>query len=360
MSFLWPQMLLALALVPLLAGLYAWVWRRRGTRAGAPVGLVSTTGPGQGWLRHLPPLLLLGAIALLLVSVGRPAAVINVPARHETVILAIDVSGSMRATDVQPTRLAAAQAAARAFVEGQPRSTRIGIVSFAGNAQIVQVPTDNRDDVFQAIDQFNPQRGTAIGSAIVMSLAAIFPNAGIDLRMLQRREDGSPAAGAGGASREDRRDAARAPWSPGPVRPDQPFQPVPPGSHESAVIVLLSDGQSTTGPDVAAAARLAADRGVRIYTVGVGTAKGEVLRTDGWSMRVALDEAALKMVADVTRGEYFQADDAAELKRIYQTMTSRFVMERKEIEVSALFAGVAVLLALAAAGLSVSWYGRVV
>jgi len=358
MSFLWPQMLLTLALVPLLAGFYSWASRRRAARLGGLGGLVQSAGPGRGRLRHLPPLLFLLAITLLLVSVGRPAAVVTVPARHETVILALDVSGSMRATDVQPTRLAAAQAAARAFVDAQPSSTRIGIVSFAGNAQIIQVPTDSRKDIHQAIDRLNPQRGTAINSAIVMSLTAIFPNAGIDLRMLQRRE-GSPGGGADG-SREDRRDAARAPWGPpGSPRPPQPFQPVPAGSHDSAVIVLLSDGQSTTGPEPAAAARLAAERGVRIYTVGVGTTKGEVLRTDGWSMRVALDEAALQMVADVTRGEYFQADNAAELKRVYQTMNSRFVMEKKEIEVSALFAAVAVVLALTAAGLSVGWYGRV-
>jgi Ca-activated chloride channel family protein len=354
MSFLWPQMLLGLLLVPLLAGLYTWGSRRRSARLGALGGLVQSAGPGRGRLRHLPPLLFLLAITLLLVSVGRPAAVITVPTQHETVILAVDVSGSMRATDVQPTRLAAAQAAARAFVEGQPRSTRIGIVSFAGNAQVVQVPTDNRDDIYQAIERFTPQRGTAIGSAIVMSLAAIFPGAGIDLRMLQRRE--GPPGGAGGGSREDRRDAARAPWG---QLPPQPFQPVPAGSHDSAVIVLLSDGQSTTGPEPAAAARLAAERGVRVYTVGVGTTKGEVLRTDGWSMRVALDEAALKTVADVTRGEYFQADSAAELKRVYQSMNSRFVMEKKELEVGAFFAAAAVVLALVAAGLSVSWYGRV-
>jgi Ca-activated chloride channel family protein len=123
--------------------------------------------------------------------------------------------------------------------------------------------------------------------------------------------------------------------------------------------VLLSDGQSTTGPEPVAAAKLAAERGVRVYTVGVGTAKGEVLRTDGWSMRVSLDEGQLKTVADLTRGEYFQAADAAELKRVYQSMSSRFVMEKKELEIGALFAAGAVLLALLAAGLSVAWYGRV-
>lgn len=355
MTFVWPQLLWSLLLVPLLATAYlAWTRRREAARRELG-GLVLSAGPGRARWRHLPPALFLLAIALLLTAVGRPAAVVTLPAQHETVVLAIDVSGSMRATDVKPTRLAAAQEAARAFVRTQPRSTRIGIVTFAGIASLVQPPTENREDVLQAIDRLQPQRGTAIGSAIVVSLATIFPKDGIDLRRLARTS-GPPAEG----NREQRRDAARA--SPGdpaaaPAAPSE-RPPAQPGSYESAVIVLLTDGQSTTGPDPVAAAKLAADRGVRIYTVGVGTAKGEVLRTDGWSMRVSLDESQLKTVADLTRGEYFQADNAAELKRIYQAMSSRFVMEKKELEVGALFAAGAALLALLAAGLSVAWYGR--
>ena len=354
MTFVWPQMLWALVAVPLLAAAYVAWTRRRGAARTTFGGLSLSAGPGRGAWRHLPPALFLLAIALLLLAVGRPAAVVTLPAQHETVILAIDVSGSMRATDVKPTRLAASQAAARAFVDAQPRSTRIGIVTFAGTASLVQPPTENREDVAQAIERLQPQRGTAIGSAIVVSLATIFPGTGIDLRMVGRRE-----AGADG-NREQRRDAARAGAGVGPGAPQaKPFEPVPAGSFDSAVIVLLSDGQSTTGPDPVAAARLAAERGVRIYTVGIGTAKGEVLRTDGWSMRVSLDEAGLKTVADLTRGEYFLADSAAELKRIYQSMSSRFVMEKKELEVGALFAAGAALLALLGAGLSVAWYGRV-
>jgi Ca-activated chloride channel family protein len=354
MTFAWPQMLWTLVAVPLLAAAYiAWT-RRRGAARATFGGLSLSAGPGRGAWRHLPPALLLLAITLLLLSVGRPAAVVTLPAQHETVILAIDVSGSMRATDVKPTRLAASQLAARAFIEAQPRSTRIGIVSFAGTASLVQPPTEIREDVAQAIERLQPQRGTAIGSAIVVSLATIFPGAGIDLRMVGRRE-----AGAEG-NREQRRDAARPGAGGGPgAAQDKPLEPVPAGSFGSAVIVLLSDGQSTTGPDPVAAARLAAERGVRVYTVGIGTAKGEVLRTDGWSMRVSLDEAGLKTVADLTRGEYFLADSAAELKRIYQSMSSRFVMEKKELEIGAFFAAGAALLALLGAGLSVAWYGRV-
>ncbi|RPH41896.1 MAG: VWA domain-containing protein [Burkholderiales bacterium] len=354
MTFIWPQMLWALLVVPLLGIAYVTWTRRRGSALGSLGGLALSAGPGRGRWRHLPPALFLLAVALLLVSVGRPAAVVTLPAQHETVILAIDISGSMRASDVKPTRLAATQTAAKAFVEAQPSSTRIGIVTFAGIASLVQPPTDNREDVLQAIDRLQPQRGTAIGSAIVVSLATIFPSAGIDLRTVGRREGGADG------NREQRRDAARAGAAPIPGAPQaKPFEPVPAGSFDSAVIVLLSDGQSTTGPDPVAAARLAAERGVRVYTVGIGTAKGEVLRTDGWSMRVALDESGLKTVADLTRGEYFLGDSAAELKRIYQSMNSRFVMEKKELEVGAFFAAAAALFALLGAALSVAWYGRI-
>jgi len=353
-TFIWPQMLWALLVVPLLGIAYVTWTRRRGSALGSLGGLALSAGPGRGRWRHLPPALFLLAVALLLVSVGRPAAVVTLPAQHETVILAIDISGSMRASDVKPTRLAATQTAAKAFVEAQPSSTRIGIVTFAGIASLVQPPTDNREDVLQAIDRLQPQRGTAIGSAIVVSLATIFPSAGIDLRTVGRREGGADG------NREQRRDAARAGAAPIPGAPQaKPFEPVPAGSFDSAVIVLLSDGQSTTGPDPVAAARLAAERGVRVYTVGIGTAKGEVLRTDGWSMRVALDESGLKTVADLTRGEYFLGDSAAELKRIYQSMNSRFVMEKKELEVGAFFAAAAALFALLGAALSVAWYGRI-
>jgi Ca-activated chloride channel family protein len=351
MSFVWPQMLWALLAVPLLALAYLAGLPRRATRRAALGGLAQTLGPGRGRWRHLPPALFLAAIALLLVALGRPAAQLTLPTQHRVVVLAIDVSGSMRATDLPPTRLAASQRAARAFVEAQPRDTRIGIVTFAGTASLVQAPTENREDVLQAIDRLQPQRGTAIGSAIVVALATIFPTAGIDLRRLDLR----PAApSADGSTREQRRDAARA------IGPDgQAVEPVPPGADDTAVIVLLSDGQSTTGPDPVAAARLAAERGVRIYTVGIGTAKGEVLRTDGWSMRVSLDPATLKAIAALTRGEHFLADSASGLEQIYQSINSRFVMERKELEIGAFFAAAAVLLALAGAGLSLAWYGRV-
>ena len=347
MSFVWPQMLFTLAVLPLIAGFY--LWRQRSQRAASQTlsGISAATASGQAWRPHLPPLLFLLGLALMLFALSRPATVVSMPTSHRTVILALDISGSMRATDLQPTRLAAAQAAARAFIDAQPSSTRIGIVSFAGTASLVQAPTGNREDLSQALDRLQPQRGTAIGSAIVVSLATLFPGAGIDLKSVGQR----PAAPAGNGSREDRRDAAR--------QSPEKTEPVPAGSFESAVIVLMSDGQANTGPDPVGAAKLAADRGVRLYTVGIGSTKGEVLRTDGWSMRVGLDEASLKTIADITRGEYFQAASSDELKRVYASMNSRFVVERKELEVGALFAGAGLVMLLIAAALSVAWYGRI-
>lgn len=357
MSFIWPQMLWLIALLPLLG----WLGRRW-LRARSPAhwpGLQTRgtdTAQHSRWLGHLPAALLLTAGLLWCLAAARPTSVIVVPSPHETVILALDASGSMRATDIAPNRLAAAQAAARAFVEAQPRSTRIGVVGFAGTASLVQPPTDRRDDILQSIERLQPQRGTAIGSAIVVSLATIFPGAGIDLNSVSKGESAGPRAG----SRESRRDAAAGVTGTGAGKADAASAPAEPGSFDSAVIVLLTDGQSTAGPDPVAAAKLAAARGVRIYTVGIGSTKGEVMRSDGWSMRVGLDEGALKTVADLTRGEYFAASSATDLQRIYQSLNSRFVTEKKEIEVGALLSAAAAALTLIASVLSLRRTGRIV
>jgi Ca-activated chloride channel family protein len=287
---------------------------------------------GPSWRRHVPPALMLLALAGLIVAVARPSAVMTLPSQHETVILAMDVSGSMRASDVEPTRLAAAQAAAKAFIGAQPDSVRMGIVAFAGTATVAQAPTKNKEDLYAAIDRFQLQRATAIGSAIIVSLATLFPDGGYDVASFTFDKKKPPAN----------------------------FKPVPPGSYTSAVIILLTDGQRTTGPDSVMAARLAADRGVRIFTVGVGTPEGKIVGFDGWSMHVRLDEESLRAVADLTRGEYFYAGTAPDLKKIYQTMNSRLVMETRKTEVGAFFSAAAALLVLLAAGLSLAWFNRVV
>ena len=345
MTFLWPEALFLLLALPALVALYMWLLRRKKKAAlrYASLSLVKEAmGAGQKWRRHVPPAIFLVALAVMIVAIARPAAVVRLPSQHEMIILAMDVSGSMRATDVEPNRLAAAQAAARSFVADQPRSTRIGVVAFAGTAQLVQPPTHNREDILAAIDRFQLQRATAIGSGILVSLQAIFPDVEFDL----------------GAS-NPRRQAARA-FGPQSSTPQDkpPPKPVAPGSYGSAAIILLTDGQTTTGPDPIEAARMAAERGIRIYTVGVGTVNGEIVGGEGWSMRVRLDEETLKTIANLTRGEYFYAGNAVDLKKIYQALNARFVLEKKQTEITALFSAAAALAALLAAGLSLVWFNR--
>ena len=350
MTFLWPDMLFALALVPLLVAAYLWLLRRKKKLAVRYANLAmvkEAIGSGRHWRRHVPAALFLAGLTVMILAIARPAALVNLPSAHGTIILAMDVSGSMRATDVEPNRLEAAQAAARTFVEEQPRGTRIGVVSFAGTAALVQPPTNNREDILAAIDRFQLQRGTAIGSGIIVSLAALFPDAGINIDELASRYGR-------GRGRGTSLDSANEPEK---KKPD--FKPVPPGSESSAAIILLTDGQRTTGPDSLDAARMAAERGIRIYTVGVGTVNGETIGFGGWSMRVRLDEETLKAIAELTRGEYFYAGNAVDLKKVYQSLSSRFVMEKKQTEITALFAAAAAALVLVAAALSLAWFNRI-
>jgi Ca-activated chloride channel family protein len=341
MTFVWPDLLWLLALVPALILLYLWLLyrRKKNTVRYASLALVKqAAGKGPGWRRHLPPALLLLAIATLLVASARPLAIVTLPSQQETIILAMDVSGSMRATDVLPNRITAAQDAAKAFIKELPRSVRVGVVSFAGTAAVVQPPTQSRDDVVAAIDRFQLQRGTAIGSGIVLSLATLFPDAGIDLSQITG--------------------ARNMPLGPG-EKPKKEFTPVQPGSYGSGAIILLTDGQRTTGPDPMDAAKMAADRGVKVYSVGIGTKDGETIGFEGWSMRVRLDEDTLKGIANLTRAEYFYAGTAVDLKKVYQSLSTRLVVEKKETEISSLFAAVAAALVVVAAGLSVAWFGKI-
>jgi Ca-activated chloride channel homolog len=341
MTFIWPEMLWGLIALPLLVLLYVWLQRRRKktTLRYASLGLVrEALGKSVAWRRHLPPGLLFVAIGALLLAAARPAAVITLPSQQETIILAMDVSGSMRAADVLPDRITAAKEAAKSFVAELPRSVRIAVVQFAGTAAVVQAPTLSRDDVVAAIERFQLQRGTAIGSGIVLSLATLFPDSGIDLSQITGQRA----------------------MPPGPNdKPKPEFTPVPPGSYPSAAIILLTDGQRTTGPDPLEAAKMAADRGVRVYTVGVGTKEGETIGFEGWSMRVRLDEDTLKGIATITRADYFYAGTAEDLKKVYQGLSTRLIVEKKETEISALFAAFGALLVVLAASLSVWWFGRV-
>jgi len=346
-KFLWPETLWLLFAVPVLVAVYVVLLRRRkkvALRYASLTIVKEAMGAGQSVRRHVPPLLILLALTTMFVAVGRPVAVVTLPSQHETVILAMDVSGSMRATDVQPNRLAASQAAAKAFIAEQPPTTRIGVVAFAATASLVQTPTRNREDIIASIDRFQLQRGTAIGSGIIVSLATLFPDAGIDVSKLIYGRD---------ARRSIPLDQAREPEK-------KDFKPVPPGSYNSGAIILLTDGQRTTGPDSLEAARMAADRGVRVFTVGVGTKDGETIGFEGWSMRVRLDEETLKKIANLTHGEYFYAGTATDLVKVYKTLNSRLVLEKKETEITALLSAAAAVMVLLAAALSLLWFNRIV
>ena len=350
MNFIWPMMLLWLLAVPALVAAYVYWLRRKkkGAIRYPSLALVKAAlGRRDRYRRHVPPALLLLALGTMVVAIARPTAMVTLPSQQQTIMLAIDVSLSMGATDVDPNRLTAAQVAAKSFIEEHPSNARIGIVAFGASASLVQPPTKDKEALLAAIDGFQLQRGTATGSALYVALGTLFPDAGIDVASL---------AVPGGFWRGTAPERGRKldPGKPEPKKVD----PVPPGSYNNAVIILMSDGRRTTGPDPLDAARMAADRGLRVFTVGFGTAAGAMIGFEGWSAYVRLDEETLKAVADITRGEYFYAGTAADLTKVYQSLNSKLVLERKSMEITSLFAAAAAVLVVAALGLSLLWFNR--
>jgi len=340
MTFQWPELLWLLLLVPALIAAYFALLRRKRRLAlrYASLGLVSKA-MGTSWRRHIPPIVFLLALITLIVAIARPSAKLTLPSQFETIVLAIDISGSMRASDVKPNRITAAQEAARKFIADQPASARIGLVSFAATASVVQPPTHDRQEVLDAIDRLQLQRGTAIGSGILVALKTIFPDMEFDLRASNPRGETKAA----------------------PLDSVKPkaVEKAEPGSYGSAAIILLTDGQATTGPNPIEAAKMAGERGVRVFTVGVGTAQGEVLGSEGWSMRVKLDEETLKKIAEVTHAEYFFADSGSGLKKVYDSLSTRLSLETRQTEITALLAAAAAALSLLSAFLSVLWFNRI-
>ena len=334
MKFLWPEALWLLALAALLALVSARRPRLRTTSLRLP--------DVAAWQRRLPVALYVAALSLAALAAARPTALITLPSQSRTIILAIDVSLSMRASDVEPNRLAAAQAAARDFIREQPGDVKIGIVSFAGTAMLVQQPTHDRDELLAAIDRLQLDRHTAIGSGIIVSLATLFPDQGIDVESLA-----PPWAQRAAPAPKKKPEAAK------------DLKPVPPGSNPNAAIILLTDGRRTMGPDPLQAARMAADRGVRVFTVGFGNAQGGPVSFEGYSIYMMFDEETLKAIAELTNAEYFHAKSGTELKKIYDSLTAKFVLQREQTEITALFAAAAGLLVLAAAGVSLAWFNRI-
>ncbi len=333
-------MLWALLIVPILVAAYVLVQRRRQkyvVRYASLSIVKDALGKGPGIRRHIPAALFLLGVATMITAMARPTATVMLPSNEGTVILTVDVSGSMRADDLKPSRIEAAKAAARAFVANQPKSVRIGVVSFSTNASIVQAPTTDRDAVLAAIDRLVPQRSTAIGSGILTSLDAIFEQSGATPTPYASDPLGAPL----GASQ---------------TAPTPP--PVPAGSYTSAIVVLLSDGASNIGPDPLDAAKVAADRGVKVYTVGVGNPNGVILRLGGQSARVRLDEETLKRIAQETNGDYFRADSESNLSDIYKKLSTQLVFKPQQTELTAGVTGIAAVFMLVAGGLSLLWFHR--
>jgi Ca-activated chloride channel homolog len=302
--------------------------KRYALRFGSLSLLKEALGRGPGWRRHIPPALFLLALAVMLVALARPSSVVVLPSQEGTVILTMDVSGSMRADDLKPSRLDAAKAAARAFIKEQQPGVKIGVVSFSDSAFLVQAPTDDKQQVLAAINRLTPQRGTAIGSALLTSVEAAFEDASLE----------------GGA--------ALTTTEPTPT-------PMPKGVYAPAIVVLLSDGESNRGPRPLTIVDQVAARGVRVYTVGVGTEQGTVLRSFGRSMRVRLDETTLKAIAEATDGAYYNASTAADLEAVYRNLGKHTEFRSQQTEITAFFTAAAILVLLGAGALSLLWFSRV-
>jgi Ca-activated chloride channel family protein len=320
---MYPVLLVVAALVGTGLALAYHSLQRQRSRALAAAGL-NPTGPRRAGLRrHLPPVLFLTALILLVLAGARPQATVPVPRAAGTVILAFDVSNSMAADDVAPSRLAAAKAAAISFVESQPDTVDIGVVAFGQGALTTQLPTVDRAATVGAINRLTVAGGTSLGQAILGSLTAIV---------------GQPV------SLPD---------------PDSGAPPPNLGYWGSATIVLLSDGEDTGGPDAVAAAELAATAGVHIETVGVGTVEGATIEVDGFQMATSLNEELLTAVAETASGSYHRAQDAQSLNDVYDSLDLRITTEDKLVELTAAAVGIALLLLTIGGLLMITWFGRI-
>lgn len=350
MTLLWPGSLLLLGLIPILIAIYMWALRHRQVAVRySSLALVRSAMPRfSRFRRHLPFGLFLAALASLIFAVGRPTAVVAVPTNQTTIILAMDVSGSMCSGDIEPNRLLAAEAAAKFFIRSQKASTHIGVVAFSGFAEVIQPPTTDQRDLESAIDSLLTGRWTAIGSAILKSIDVI---AEID-------ENVWPSVNA----------------SSSPVQPP----PVPEGAYAPSIIVLLTDGASNAGPEPLVAAQQAVDRGVRVYTIGFGTEFGAEFvgcsprfqgnepfgggspggggrGRGGGRFRRGIDEVTLQRIADMTGGAYYSAESGSELQDVFQNLPTHVIMKHDVEDISVLFTGFGTVLAAVSVLLSMLW-----
>lgn len=338
MTFQWPALLWGLLVIPVAVAAYRFAQRARMRHAVRFTNLdllAGQLGRKAAWRRYVPTTLYLLALAVLLLGFARPQATVSVPREQATIVLSMDTSGSMTATDVRPSRMSAAQASARAFLDQLPRKFRVGVVSFSDSAQILAQPTTDRATVRDAISSMDAGGATAMGDGIVEAL---------DLRA--RRSGSEPQRGV----------------APTPGR-------VPGGNPSGArqppldAVLLLSDGYNTSGqvsPREAAARARAL--GIPVFTIALGTPEGVVPGRDRFGnlglVPVPPDYDTLREIAETTDGEFFIAPDEDDLRRIYGELGSRIGFEKEKQEVTFAFAAGGLLLAAAAVGLSALWTGR--
>jgi Ca-activated chloride channel family protein len=333
MSFIWPTMLLLLLLMPLGVGLYIMLQRRqrRFVTSYGSLGLgQEAAGRRRGLRRHVPPSLFLLSLTTLIVALARPQTVVSLPRVEGTVILAFDVSGSMAADDLKPTRLEAAKAAAREFVEQQPARVLVGVVAFSDSGFSVQAPTNDQDAIFATIDRLTPQLGTSLANGIFAALNTLTAEAEPASRLYTNLT---------------------------PVPTPTPT-PVPEGTYTPAVIVLLTDGENNQDPDPLEAAQVAADRGVRIHTIGIGSAAGTILDINGFIVHTQLNEATLQQISELTGGTYYNAENEEDLQAIYENIDPQLVIKPEKTEVTSIFAGVSILVLLIGGAFSLLWFSR--
>jgi Ca-activated chloride channel family protein len=337
MSFIWPAMLVFLLVIPIFIGMYLRLQSRRRALAASFGSLgfgAAALGSGRpaslGLRRYLPPALFLIGLTLLMLALARPQAVVSLPKIEGTVILAFDVSGSMAATDMEPSRMEAAKTAAREFIQRQPSTVQIGVVAFSESGFSVQAPTNNQEAVLASINRLSPQRGTSLANGILSSLITI---AGRDPQ--EALPSGDPVPGP----------------TPIPI-------PEPEGTFDSAVIVLLTDGDNNAPPDPLEAAQAAADREVPIYTVGIGNPAGTVLEIEGYNYFTQLNEPVLQAISEMTGGTYYNAATEEDLQSIYKNLTPRFVIRPEKMEITSILAGASLFILLLGGIFSLLWFGR--
>ena len=332
MSFIWPAMLFLLLFVPLFVVLYLILQQRRRRMAAlySSFGLAQSGARNPGIRRHIPVVIFLAGLTILLFSLARPQATIRLPRVEGTVILAFDVSGSMAADDVKPTRMEAAKAAAREFIQRQPSSVQIGVIAFSDDGFSVQTPTNDQAAILASIDRLKPQRGTSLGSGLLASLKTIAVDFGQ------------------APSSADNLDPSTIPTP----------TPLPEGTYSSAVIVLLTDGENTERPDPLEVAQQAADRGVRIYTVGLGSAQGTTLHVNGFTVFTQLNEPMLQQIAQITHGVYQHAETEQDLRTIYENLNPQLVIKPEKMEIPSVLAGASILVLLVGGVFSLLWFSR--